>query len=110
MYRVIFQKLFWCGCRVGEVLAIYYKDVDFENCTVSISKTYYRRSKTDYITSPKTVKLELTPIRVHDLRHSHIAFLIEKGVQPLVIAKRVGHDSVNTTMNIYGHLYPDKQK
>ena len=58
----------------------------------------------------KTEKLELIPIRVHDLRHSHIAFLIEKGVQPLVIAKRVGHDSVNTTMNIYGHLYPDKQK
>lgn len=39
-----------------------------------------------------------------------MAFLIEKGVQPLVIAQRVGHDSVNTTMNIYGHLYPNKQK
>lgn len=47
---------------------------------------------------------------MHDLRHSHVAFLIEKGVQPLVIAQRVGHDSVNTTMNIYGHLYPNKQK
>lgn len=159
MYRMIFQMLFWLGCRVGEVLAIYYEDIDFENGTVSISKTYYRRNKMDYITPPKTEssnrkvaipnflleelkqftdkiydlqktdrifpvtdravqkkmkqkieKLELTPIRVHDLRHSHIAFLIEKGVQPLVIAKRVGHDSVNTTMNIYGHLYPDKQK
>lgn len=31
-------------------------------------------------------------------------------MQPLVIAQRVGHDSVNTTMNIYGHLYPNKQK
>lgn len=49
-------------------------------------------------------------IRVHDLRHSHIALLIEKGVSPLAIAERVGHDSVNTTMNVYGHLYPDKQK
>ena len=53
---------------------------------------------------------KLKPIRVHDLRHSHIALLIEKGMQPLVIAQRVGHDSVNTTMNIYGHLYPNKQK
>ena len=41
---------------------------------------------------------------------THIALLIEKGLQPLVIAQRVGHDSVNTTMNIYGHLYPNKQK
>jgi phage integrase len=56
----------------------------------------------------KLAKLKL--IRVHDLRHSHIALLIEKGMQPLVIAQRVGHDSVNTTMNIYGHLYPNKQK
>ena len=31
-------------------------------------------------------------------------------LQPLVITQRVGHDSVNTTMNIYGHLYPNKQK
>ena len=58
----------------------------------------------------KTEKAKLRPIRVHDLRHSHIALLIEKGMQPLVIAQRVGHDSVNTTMNIYGHLYPNKQK
>lgn len=58
----------------------------------------------------KLEKLDLTPIRVHDLRHSHVAFHIEKRVQPLVIAQRVGHDSVNTTMNIYGHLYPNKQK
>lgn len=58
----------------------------------------------------KVEKLGLKSIRVHDLRHSHIAFLIEKGTQPLIISKRVGHDSVMTTMNIYGHLYPDKQK
>lgn len=58
----------------------------------------------------KTELAKLKPIRVHDLRHSHIALLIEKGMQPLVIAQRVGHDSVNTTMNIYGHLYPNKQK
>lgn len=58
----------------------------------------------------KVEKTGLQPIRVHDLRHSHVAFLIEKGTQPLVIAQRVGHDSVMTTMNIYGHLYPNKQK
>lgn len=49
-------------------------------------------------------------IRVHDLRHSHVALLIEKGVSPLAIAERVGHESINTTMNVYGHLYPNKQK
>ena len=159
IYRIIFLMLFWLGCRVGELLALTKADIDFDNGTISISKTYYRRNQTDYITSPKTEssnrkitipmflqeemkkfidrqygltlderiftitdraiqkkmkqkteKAKLRPIRVHDLRHSHIALLIEKGMQPLVIAQRVGHDSVNTTMNIYGHLYPNKQK
>lgn len=159
MYRIIFQMLFWLGCRIGEVLALTASDIDLEKATISVTKTYYRRNKTDYITSPKTEssnrkitipkflkgeikeyldrqyelapedrifpitdravqkkmkqkteEAKLKPIRVHDLRHSHIALLIEKGLQPLVIAQRVGHDSVNTTMNIYGHLYPNKQK
>lgn len=58
----------------------------------------------------RTEKLGLPKIRVHDLRHSHVAYLIEQGVQPIVIAKRVGHESVQTTMNTYGHLYPNKQR
>ena len=49
-------------------------------------------------------------IRVHDLRHSHVAMLINMGVQPLAISKRLGHEKVTTTMNIYGHLYPNTQK
>lgn len=159
MYRLIFQMLFWLGCRIGEALALTSSDIDLEKATISVTKTYYRRNKTDYITSlktessnrkitipkflqgeikeyldrqyelapderifpitdravqkkmkQKTEEAKLKPIRVHDLRHSHIALLIEKGLQPLVIAQRVGHDSVNTTMNIYGHLYPNKQK
>ena len=54
MYRIIFQMLFWLGCRIGEVLALTASDIDLENGTISVSKTYFRRNKTDYITSPKT--------------------------------------------------------
>ena len=54
MYRIIFQMLFWLGCRVGELLALTSQDIDFENGTVNISKTYYRRNQTDYLTPPKT--------------------------------------------------------
>ena len=52
---------------------------------------------------------ELNKIRIHDLRHSHVAMLIEKGLQPLVIAERLGHANVNITLGTYGHLYPNKQ-
>ena len=49
-------------------------------------------------------------IRIHDLRHSHVALLIEMGVSILLISKRLGHDNPQTTLRVYGHLYPNKQR
>lgn len=48
-------------------------------------------------------------IRVHDLRHSHASLLIELGYSPLLIAERLGHENIETTLNTYSHLYPHKQ-
>lgn len=51
----------------------------------------------------------LPPIRVHDLRHSHASMLIELGFSPLLIAERLGHEDIQTTLRTYSHLYPNKQ-
>lgn len=48
-------------------------------------------------------------IRLHDLRHSHASLLIEMGFSPLLIADRLGHENVETTLNTYAHLWPHKQ-
>jgi integrase len=48
-------------------------------------------------------------IRVHDLRHSHASLLIEMGFSPLLISERLGHESIETTLQTYSHLYPNKQ-
>lgn len=48
-------------------------------------------------------------IRVHDLRHSHASLLIELGYSPLLIAERLGHENIETTLQTYSHLYPNKQ-
>ncbi|XID90468.1 tyrosine-type recombinase/integrase [Paenibacillaceae bacterium WGS1546] len=42
-------------------------------------------------------------IRFHDLRHTSATLLINQGVHAKVIAERLGHGSITTTMNIYGH-------
>lgn len=47
-------------------------------------------------------------IRVHDLRHSHASLLIEMGFSPLLIAERLGHENIETTLQTYSHLYPNK--
>ncbi len=48
-------------------------------------------------------------IRVHDIRHSHASLLVEMGFSPLLIAERLGHERIQTTMETYSHLYPNKQ-
>jgi len=45
--------------------------------------------------------------RVHDLRHSHAAWLIGQGVGLATIQDRLGHESIQTTVNVYGHLEAD---
>ncbi|EPS56788.1 hypothetical protein CLQ_01436, partial [Clostridium botulinum Af84] len=53
-------------------------------------------------------KRSIKRIRLHDLRHSHASLLIELGFTPLLISQRLGHENVETTLNIYSHLYPNK--
>ncbi|MDL2250136.1 site-specific integrase [Lachnospiraceae bacterium OttesenSCG-928-J05] len=48
-------------------------------------------------------------IRLHDLRHSSCALLINLGYSPVQIAERLGHESVAITER-YSHLYPSVQK
>ncbi len=50
--------------------------------------------------------LEVRP-RIHDLRHTHASWLIEQGVDLLTIQRRLGHDSIETTVGRYGHLRHD---
>ncbi len=50
-------------------------------------------------------------VRLHDLRHSHASLLISKlGAQPLVVAERLGHEKIQTTLNTYSHLYPNQAR
>ena len=153
-----FQVLYWCGIREGELLALTREDINFEDKTLTVNKSYQRIGKEDIITEPKTPKSnrviampeflcaelkeylthiydsaptarmfpltkntlyremirgskngEVEKIRVHDLRHSHASLLIELGFSPLLIAERLGHENIETTLNTYSHLYPHKQ-
>lgn len=158
-YYLIFEILFWTGCRIGELLALNKGDVDCINNQINITKTYYRTGGQDIITEPKTKqsvrvieipefltkeikefidghygmpdnerlfpivqeavqhkmkrhieKAGVKQIRVHDLRHSHVAYLIDKGIEPIFIKERLGHKDIKITLNTYGHLYPNQRR
>jgi len=155
--RLAFQILYWCGLRVGELLALTPEDIDLDKGVIHIRKTYSRIHKTDIITSPKTEKsvrdivmpgflcdelkqhlrggrkkkdsqriftmslnylhtvmkrgareAGLEPIRIHDLRHSHVSLLISMGFTAVDIAERLGHESIDITLH-YAHMFPTRQ-
>ena len=156
---ICFEVLYWTGMREGELLALSPADIDLDNKTISINRTYQRIEGKDVFTSPKTRKSKrkipipdflcqelsdyiqsrymldaderlfpvtksylshemirgckntgVKKIRIHDIRHSHASLLINQGCDALILADRLGHEKVSTTLNTYSHLFPHKQQ
>ena len=53
---ICFEVLYWTGMREGELLALSPADIDLDNKTISINRTYQRIEGKDVFTSPKTRK------------------------------------------------------
>lgn len=51
-----FEVLYWTGMRLGEMMALTRKDIDFENRTITVNKTYQVIDGEEVVTSPKTEK------------------------------------------------------
>jgi integrase len=58
----------------------------------------------------KMRKAGIEGVRFHDLRHSHVSLMIRQGGYPKTISDRIGHSTISTTMDIYGHLFSDTQR
>jgi integrase len=49
-------------------------------------------------------------IRFHDLRHTHATLLLKLGENPKVVSERLGHSTIQLTLDRYSHVLPDMQK
>lgn len=90
--------------EIKEYIDGHYDMPDNERLFPVVARTLQKRMKD--LMQKAGVKM----IRVHDFRHSHVAYLIDQGVQPLIIKERLGHRDIKITLNTYGHLYPSQQK
>jgi integrase len=54
-------------------------------------------------------RLDVQP-RFHDLRHTCVALLIAEGAHHLTIMRRLGHSSIQVTLDTYGHLFPELEE
>ncbi|GGE48032.1 site-specific integrase [Pullulanibacillus camelliae] len=55
-------------------------------------------------------KSALKKIRFHEMRHTHATLLLKQGVHPKVVQERLGHSSINITLDTYSHVIPNIQK
>lgn len=100
--RVIDLPKFLCD-ELEDYFGMLYKCNDFTRL-FEVSKSYLHHEM------DRGVKLSgVKRIRIHDIRHSHVAHLIELGFSPVEIAERLGHEGISVTYT-YSHLYPSKQK
>lgn len=167
---MFFQLLSASGCRRGEILALEWCNVDFENQCIHIKQNLARgKDRRLYLDYPKTrhskrtisldletmkyldqwrslqrqemlklgfntlsnknqlvfanqnnsfiqlskprtwmlqniKKNNLREITVHGFRHTHATLLLEAGVAPKVISERLGHASIQITLDLYSHV------
>jgi integrase len=52
----------------------------------------------------------IKPIRLHDARHSHASSMLKQGTHPKVVQERLGHASIQVTLDIYSHVTPGLQE
>jgi integrase len=52
----------------------------------------------------------LNGIRFHDARHTHASLMLKQGVHPKIVQERLGHSSIQITLDTYSHVAPGLQQ
>lgn len=59
---------------------------------------------------PTLRRAGLRKVRIHDLRHTYASMLINQGENLKYVQAQLGHASITTTVDRYGHLMPDAHR
>jgi integrase len=51
----------------------------------------------------------LTPVGLHECRHTYAAFMIAAGVNAKALSTYMGHSTITITLDRYGHLLPGNE-
>lgn len=75
----------------------------------SVDGGYMHPSTCDHILRKIVRKYDLDPICFHELRHTCASLLINSGVDPKTVSKRLGHSDTSITMEIYTHAFEESK-
>lgn len=55
-------------------------------------------------------RIDLQGVRLHDARHTHASLMLKQGIHPKIVQERLGHSSIQITLDIYSHVAPGLQQ
>jgi integrase len=55
-------------------------------------------------------KAGIRDMRFHDIRHTYASLLLSQGQSPVCVKEQLGHQSIQITVDIYGHLIPSSNR
>ena len=56
------------------------------------------------------IRCGLKGIRLHDARHTHASLMLKQGIHPKIVQERLGHSSIQITLDTYSHVAPGLQE
>ncbi len=71
---------------------------------------YFNPTRFSHKFSRLLEKYELEHIRFHDLRHSNATLMLEGNIPAKIASQRLGHSSIQVTLDIYSHVRDEAQK
>jgi len=106
LYYELFYTALYIGMRRSELLALRWLDVDLLLCQVSVTRSlHHLRDGSFVFRQPKTAKGR----RMVVLPPS-ASLLLKQGIHPKVVQERLGHASIQITLDTYSHVAPGLQE
>ncbi|MGH2528263.1 MAG: tyrosine-type recombinase/integrase [Actinomycetota bacterium] len=69
-----------------------------------------RRNFGRRVFAPAVERTRPSSVRWHDLRHTAATLAIASGAHPKAIQERLGHSSIQVTLDVYGHPFPSLEE
>lgn len=79
----------------------------------------FKSKRGQVIKSPTVLKWSWKPalkaagiernVRIHDLRHTHASWMLQAGLDMYTLSARLGHSSIQMSIDLYSHIMPDAQ-
>ncbi len=98
------------SARRGELLALRWSDIDFEDATVTFSRSVYDPKGKVGIEKVHQDSPGSHHLHLHALRHFGPTEAIAAGMDPVTVSKRLGHARPSITLDIYSHALEQQDK